>query len=242
MNPLSLASPAGRFVPVVYFASCLLGLALVGCTTKPADDTAPPADTDIGTAPLPLPDPVIALAVRTPHGTLLPTCEIGFDVYEGGEAGTVVAHVAFVSSRGGEWAAFTATPGTLYAILGTDVDCTDASDEEPQMSGAFSLEAGEEQIWWWRSTSHGFELLHEGEDFDRGRARLTVDDGADGDEVIAYAESVGAVATADAADPTGFDLTFDETVAVPTLLAQMSLYARYTEGDPAWRGDAPGWW
>jgi len=225
--------------------SSLVGVALLGglpagCTSKSEDDTGPaPVDTADHT---PLPAPVIALAIRTPHGSLLPTCAIGFDLYEGGEDGTVVNHVGVVSARGGEWAAVTVTEGQLYSILGTDADCTSISDEEPQQSGGFSLEPGQIEVWWWRSTDHGFQLIHEGEELERGKARVTVDDGAPADEVIAYAESVGATATPVKDDPLSYDLVFDEEVAVPSLLAQMSLYPRYTAGDPVWRGSSPGWW
>lgn len=222
------------------WALLLATLPSVGCTGS--DDSSTPADDTQGedTAPPGPSAAFLGLAVRLPHGALDSTCRVSFTVTASG-TGDVVGEV-LLSARGGEWGGISVPGGGTFVLSGNDDSCTDISDEQPFTSGAFSIADGQVGLWWWRATQEGIATLDEGDEWVRGRAVVETDPGSPADELIAFAEGVGATATEAADLPDTYELTFAEDTSVAALLTAMSDYPRYVDGEPVWRNGAPSWW
>ena len=231
-------------------------LVLFACTggddDKPDDiviDTGTADTAETGSVKPPdivLGDPYVVMVAATSPGSLNSTCELDLEITNKSD-GLIAATLA-LQANGRDWNGAGLTGGTLYSATFTALECTNAENPDPYVSGSFSGQEGTLFVLWYTGVNIGYDALvqaTEGGDFVGGEATVVVLAATDDANVQAVATSVGVTATlaSSAAEGNTYALTWESEANVGAVLSAYTeqLGDEYVSGTPTWVAE-PDWW
>lgn len=180
-------------------------------------------------------DPYVSIVASVPTGTLTSTCVIGLDLIES-ESGETAASVT-VSATGGEWVGATLEGGVLYSAVGNWTNCTTGDTATGSFSSeTFSGVSGDWFVFHYNGIRGEFETLVQTEDFEGAGAYFSVTDAGD---AAALATTVGVDAKRDG---DRYYASWSGGRAVGDVLTALSALDGFSEGEPEWSDEVPGWW
>ncbi len=180
-------------------------------------------------------DPYVSIVASVPSGTLNSTCVIGLDLIES-TSGETAASVT-VSASGRDWVGATLEGGVQYSAIGNWTDCTAGQGATGTFeSSTFSGVAGDWFVFAYNGVRGEFETLKQTEDFEGAGAYFSVTD--DGD-AAALATTVAIDAKRDGER---YYASWTGSRAVGDVLSALSALDGYSEGEPEWSDETPGWW